>query len=300
MLVPSVVAVLTLCVAACLAAGGSAIRRALPTLLLAAAFVIAFQRSLSPFAREMLTFAGLIAVLKCVQIATSDPAQWSAARRIWSALVFFDVRQARPARGPWPMPMLWKMALYPPLLIASVWVPVRYSARFSSGAALALELACGVTFAYVVLDFAVQAMRLAHRLVRLDIGELHRDPILSRSLSEFWSERWNLPVTDWLNEFCFRPWSRGGHPLVGLSAAFMASAVLHFWLFYAAVNLQAGLLAAAFFVVQVPALVLERRWRVRRWPQWAARAWTIGFVLAASPLLIIPMKIGLEMQMAHR
>lgn len=297
MFVASVAGVMALCVAAALVAGQAAWRRSAAAICLVAAFAIAFQRGLSPVTREVLTFAGLVGVLKCTQIATSNPAQWTPGKRVWSAFVFFDVRRARPVRDAWDVAMLWKVALYPVLLVASVWVPLHSSV--SGPVAWALEMACGLVFAYVLLDFAVQCLRLAHRLVGLDIGELHRDPILARSLTEFWSERWNLPVTDWLHEFFFRPWSRGGHPLAGLAAAFAASAALHFWLFYAAANLQAGLMGLAFFLVQVPALILERRWRVRRWPQWAARTWTIGFVLAASPLLIIPMKIGLEMQLRH-
>lgn len=292
----SVAVVLVLCVLAALLAGPAGWRRGAAAVCLLAAFAIAFQRALSPVTRELLTFTCLVGALKCTQIAASDPAQWTPAKRIWSALVFFDVRQSRPANGLWPLAMLLKVVVYPWLLIASVWLPLRYSV--SGLAAWALEMACGIVFAYALLDFAVQCVRLVHRFAGLDVGELHRDPILSRSLSEFWSERWNLPMTQWLHEFFFRPWSRGGRPWTGLTAAFLASAVLHFWLFYAAADLKAALLGGLFFLVQVPALMLERRWRIRRWPQWAARAWTLGFLLAASPLLVIPMKIGLEMQRA--
>lgn len=300
MLPSAIIAVLSLCVLATVLAGRSVARNSGAAACLIAALAIAFQRELSPFTRGLLTFPCLISALKCVQIATSDPAQWTLPRRVWSALVFFDVRDARRAAWAWDGVMLAKVALFPILLVAAVWLPLRFSGRLSSEAALAMKLICGAVFAYVVLDFGIQVMRAAHRLLGFDTGPLHRDPVFSRTLSEFWGERWNLPVTKWLNEYCFRPCARRGNAAAGLVAAFAMSALLRFWLFFAAVNLVCGLLAGVFFLLQVPALLWERRWRVRRWPAFAARAWTIGFLLATSPLLTIPMIVGLEMQLQHR
>jgi hypothetical protein len=293
----AILSVLGLCIAACLLAGRSALRRSLAGLCLVLASALAFQRSLSPVVREMLTFTCIVGVLKCVQIATSSQSQWTVAKRIWSALVFFDVRQARAASGGWDKVMLIKVVLYPLVLVGAVVAPLQYSSHLSATGSSLLEWFCGVAFAYAVLDWAVQVLRLVHRLVGLDIGPLHRDPILSCSLSEFWGERWNLPVAQWLNEFCFRPWARRGHASAGIGFAFLVSAALHFWLFFAAANLLCGVLGATFFLIQAPALLLERRWRIKRWPMWARRAWTAGFILAASPLLTIPMRIGLEMQL---
>jgi hypothetical protein len=291
--------VIALSVAATLSAGRSPLRILFTSLCLVASLSLSFQRALDPFARAILTIAGLVALMQSIQIANSTPADWTTAKRIWSAFVPFDVRTVRRATLSWNVPMLAKLALYPWVLLAAVWLPLSFSGGLTPNVALLLKLSCGALFAYVVLDFSAQGLRLLHLFFKADPGPLQRDPILSRSVTEFWGERWNLPVSRWLNLQFFRPLAKRGHPLAGMIAAFAASAALHFWLFFAAVDWERGLLAALFFLLQVPAILLERRWRVRRWPVPLARLWTLAFILGTSPLLILSMIVGLEMQLGR-
>ena len=43
-----------------------------------------------------------------------------------------------------------------------------------------------------------------------------------------------------------------------------------------------------FFMAQGIAVLLETRWGIRRWPKGLARAWTLLFLLATSPLFLDP------------
>lgn len=194
--------------------------------------------------------------------------------------------------------MVGKLICFLGVMFVAIWLPLNFSSQLAPAPALLLKLACAALFTYATLEVAALALRLIHLLFGVDPGPLQRDPILSRTLAEFWGERWNLPVGRWLNQHFFRPLARKGHPIAGIAAAFIASAVLHFWLFFAAIDWQQGALAALFFLLQLSALLLERRWRVRRWPTPLARLWTIAFVLVSSALLTLPMILGLEMQLA--
>jgi hypothetical protein len=296
----AVVVVIALSIAATLIAGPSRPRITLTTLCLATSLGIAFQRDLPPVARAILTLFGLVALMQAIQIGVSSPTQWTTAKRIWSTFVPFDVRTVRRASWSWDRPMVAKLLLFPWLLLAAIWLPLRFSQNLPPLVARTLGLVCGALFAYVVLDFAAQGLRLIHRLFGLDVGPLQRDPILSRTLAEFWGERWNLPVSRWLNQHFFRPWALQRQPVAGMAFAFVVSAALHFWVFVAAVDWRSGLMAGLFFLLQVPAMVLERRWRVRRWPAPVAHLWTLTFLLLASPLLTYPMIVGLEIQLAGR
>ena len=68
--------------------------------------------------------------------------------------------------------------------------------------------------------------------------------------AEFWGERWNRTVGEWLYRFAFRPLARRRRPMLGLAAAFALSALLHAWMFVVALDVRAGFMAGAFFLVQ--------------------------------------------------
>ena len=52
-------------------------------------------------------------------------------------------------------------------------------------------------------------------------------------------------------------------------------------------------MVAAFFLAQPPLLLVERHMRIRRWPESAARTWTIATLTALLPLLLIPLGFSL-------
>src|SRR5262249_23617594 len=117
---------------------------------------------------------------------------------------------------------------------------------------------------------------------------LHDDPILSRSVQEFWGERWNRIVSAWLAANCLWPLARRRRPLLGLAAAFAASALLHAYLTWAALALPSAMEMGVFFLIQAVIVLFERRVGVPRWPGAAARAWTVATLLLTSPLFVGP------------
>ena len=117
---------------------------------------------------------------------------------------------------------------------------------------------------------------------------MHADPILSKTLSEFWSERWNLSIHRLLYEHTFLPLARRAGVLAGVLGAFAASACLHFWFAVAAAGWAMALSIGAFFLLQGVLVIVERRIGVRRWHPLAQRAWTVGSVLVPLPLLLEP------------
>jgi hypothetical protein len=113
------------------------------------------------------------------------------------------------------------------------------------------------------------------------------DPHLSASLSEFWSHRWNRIVNGVLRDHVFRPLSRHG-AVAAMTGAFVASAALHAYLIGVLLGPWAIAAWSAFFLAQPPAMWLERRLGVRRWPTWAGRTWTLGVLALLYPLFVAP------------
>ena len=117
----------------------------------------------------------------------------------------------------------------------------------------------------------------------------HQHPILSLSIGEFWGRRWNRIVGSWLFATFYRPLAVRGRSLLGLSAAFVGRALLHWYFTWAAIGFAAGGYMAAFFLVQLPLVWLERRLQQSRWPAPARRLWTLGWLALTSPLFVEPM-----------
>jgi len=91
-----------------------------------------------------------------------------------------------------------------------------------------------------------------------------------------------------LRDRCFTPLSRVS-PMFALTASFTVSALIHAYAIGAALGMSAAASWALFFLAQPLAIAVERRIRVRRWPEPAARAWTVGTVIVLSPLFAGPL-----------
>ncbi|MEJ3658123.1 MBOAT family protein [Actinomycetes bacterium KLBMP 9759] len=129
-------------------------------------------------------------------------------------------------------------------------------------------------------DVATAALRRAGYPVR----RLFRDPVLSRSLGEFWSRRWNLAYVELNQVLLLAPLRRLFGRRWSLPAAFVLSGVFH----ELAISLpvQAGYGGPlAYFVLHAGLTAVEPRLRVVHWPATAARLWTWVWVLAPLPLL---------------
>ena len=203
-------------------------------------------------------------------------------RRLLHLVLVVDTRSTRPA------------ARLPANGLATVaWVAVT-AAAWNVIRAPDLDLARPVL--WVVAGFGIVGMfEGTHGLVALlartarwnNVPPLSLQPYRSTTLTEFWGRRWNPVVSGLLREHCFQPLSRRPH--TALLAAFVASALLHGYL--GAVSLDARMAASLglFFAVQPPLLLAERKLGVRRWPQAAGSAWTIGLLALLWPLIAEPL-----------
>jgi Membrane bound O-acyl transferase family len=159
----------------------------------------------------------------------------------------------------------------------------------SAGPHSALRWACGVAWAYTSIETATAFARAVAGLFGAELPKLHDDPIRSRTLREFWGQRWNLSVRDMLHEHCFRPLVSRFGVSTALLGTFVASAVLHFWLALAALGLASAASMAGYFLVQGALALLERRLAVRDWREAVQRAWTAICLLVPLPLLLEPL-----------
>lgn len=175
-------------------------------------------------------------------------------------------------------------------LALAAFLAYRTLAPMTSGAtALALRWGLGLVFAYGLTELAYALLTVGCHAVGLDVYELHRAPALARSVQEFWGERWNRTVSAWLAEHCMRPLARVRRAHLGVFVAFVASAILHAYLTVIAIGVPMALVMLGYFCVQGLLVLVELRIGVVKWRPAAGRAWTIGVMMATSPMFIEPM-----------
>lgn len=241
----------------------------------------------SPFLRLVLAMGGILVLVRTVDLSR-DPRQYPFAFRLWFTGTAFDGRRIRR-----DVPMLDKVNLARMLGYGALFCTV--FVVFASGA-LSTPVAwqwpvrwlLGAMLVYAMLDAVAGGVHVVYRSLGIVLEPLHRAPVLSRSVQEFWGERWNRIVHQVLLEYCFKPLGRRRLRLAIMSA-FAMSALLHFWILFVSVGLVRALVMASFFVIQGVFIVIERKLRVARWSGLTARAWTVACVLGTSPLFVEPM-----------
>ena len=272
---------------AALAAGAAVARRVAAALLVLAAAILPWFAPAAPVPRAVLGAMSVLAFMKTIQIAgTNGP--WPAWRRVWHGLTPFDVRRATSVAPALDWQLLARVASYTAAAVAAFLVGVWGLDALTAPARYVAGMLCAAVTVYAGFEALAGAIRLVHLVVGIDAPPIQRAPILSRSVGEFWGERWNRTVGEWLHRFAFLPLARRRHPLLGLLAAFAMSAVLHAWMFAVALDVRAALMAGAFFLVQGVAVLAETRMGARAWPSPLARGWTVFVLLAPSPLILGP------------
>jgi hypothetical protein len=122
----------------------------------------------------------------------------------------------------------------------------------------------------------------------LTVPGVLNSPALSRSIGEFWTERWNPTASVYLRKACYEPLARQGRARA-LFAAFIVSGLWHLLLAYAVLGRWGmSVVWGAFFFVQPLLILLERRMKVRRWRPAAARGWTLSALAVTCPLIVEP------------
>jgi len=284
---------LALMLAGSLLAGPGAARRAASLPPIFACLLLPVVAPLPPLSRALLACMGLLGMLKMLQL-DFEP-RWAAHHPVWHGLSPFDVSKAKRVPRAFDAILFARIALHAALLSVVLLALLRLPAMEGLPWRSAWRLLLGAGLVYAAMEMATEGLRLLHRLSGIEVPPIQRDPVLSRSVGEFWSRRWNRPVSDWLQQYAFLPMAKRHGPLLALLAAFAVSAALHAWMYYAALGLRAALSVSLFFLLQAPVVLLEAKLGVARWPRFFAHAWTLGWLLLSSPLFVEPLLRGLAL-----
>ena len=239
--------------------------------------------------RGILGFHGSVALLRVIDLVR-DPGGLSAGRRVLAVITLVDTRQMERTSERFAVSEWLPIGVFAGLSAAGWWTALQLAPRLDHPASsFGLRWLGALVGFYAVFDAFMRSSRAVYRLGGYRLPLLHDNPVLSKSVQEFWSRRWNRVISGWLHTHCMRPLAARRHPRAGVLAAFAASGVLHFWQTFVCLPLRYALMAGAYFVLQAIAMLIERRWGVRRWPAIPARAWTVAAVGAPSFLLIVPL-----------
>lgn len=121
------------------------------------------------------------------------------------------------------------------------------------------------------------------RRAGFDVRRLFQDPLMSRSLTDFWGRRWNLAYVE-LNLAWLLPLLRPRLGRWAKPAAFGFSGLFHELAISVPVGRGYGG-PMAYFTIHAVLAHLEPRLCVARWPAPLARLWTWAWLLVPLPLL---------------
>jgi hypothetical protein len=124
--------------------------------------------------------------------------------------------------------------------------------------------------------------------------ELHKLPLLSRSVQELWGRRWAQTIRQWLQVNVVRVWARHGSLGAGALLAFVASGAGHGYAVLIAVGPTMAAAMLGFFVLQGVLVAVERKLGVLRWSPLPAHAWVISVMVLSSPLFTEALLRALE------
>jgi hypothetical protein len=274
--------------------------------LLAQPFLLALLLGAS---NKTKTFAPIVALM-ALPLPWFLPAEWILPRALAAlAATLYFIRAVELSRRAGPMTFtkrLWCLtstfdalgseaaapAIVPKEILAAVpWALLAVASWWTFGQTnqVALAWVLGLVGFYATVETLTRATEIFYRASGIAIPHVQMQPILARSVSEFWGQRWNRPISNWLRTFCYQPWARRSRPRTGMAAAFLASTMIHFYFIWTALGLHAGIIMASFFLLQIPLVLMEQRLSVRHWPRVYARMWTVGVLVLASPLFVDPM-----------
>ncbi|MGH7283892.1 MAG: MBOAT family protein [Polyangiaceae bacterium] len=268
---------------------GSKMRRWLTVAIAFATLGIPFLVPEDPrWVRSLIALGFVMIVLRTIDLA-KEKTHRSLAFRIVHVAIPFDTRRLTPARTRVSIANLAKIMLFFALAMFCLHL-VRNTgvASVHHPAELAVRWGGGLVLAYAITE---SAYLLAETLVRgagFDVYELHRHPIASLSVKEFWGERWNRTVMAWLRENCLRPFARRKMARLGLVASFAASALLHAYLVIVSVDAAMALVMFAYFMLQAAFVLFEMKVRMQYRNRFVRRVWTLGVMIATSPMFVEP------------
>lgn len=273
---------------AALLATGSPWRRGAAVLVCAATLPLAFfVPEEYPTFKAFLALGSIWFTARVIEL-TRERGQVPVPHRLWHTVGLVDTLRAKRISPRLDLNALTRLLVGLPLFLG-FWAMVHYASHLLEGAPrLLVRWGAGALFMYVAVEITVAAVIIAYGLVGIDPRPLHDDPILSKTISEFWSRRWNRAVHRFLKYNVFAPVARRGHVELGLWLTFVASALIHFYFILPSVGLYWAGMMASFFLLQIPFVWAERALGVVRWPPALARTWTLTLLFASSPLFVQP------------
>lgn len=149
--------------------------------------------------------------------------------------------------------------------------------------------AAALVFMVATMEVASAWIPAAWGLAGIRPPVLHDAPYLARSVTEFWGLRWNRIVGTWLRLNVLKPFARGRRPLAGVAAAFAVSGLIHAYLALTELSWPWAVLMAAFFLAQIPLVLIERALALPRRHPAIGRAWTVAGLVLTSPLFLEPL-----------
>ena len=229
-----------------------------------------------------LCFVAILTFLKTTQISATD-GSWPIGRRLWHMFGVVDTRRASRVSPAMDLPAIGVVLLNGAFAAGAVFGLTNLGALHGVVHVFAWTI-FSAAFAVSVFEVFSGLLHIGYLAFGVEVPAVQCNPIVSRSLAEFWGQRWNRIVSGWLREFAFDPLARRRRPQLGVAAAFGASAAMHAWLIVA-LGAGAALMMAAYFLLQGAALYVETRIGLRRAPPVVGRLWTVAVLLVPLPLL---------------
>jgi len=279
--------VVMLALAATLASGKARRRSAALILAWATLVLPILLRPEAPLAAFVVALVACWGAIRVVDLYREHPAR-SWRLRLWHVLAAFDTRHAKRVRPCVDGAGFGRGLLQSTVGVAGLAALVYAAPRIAGPAHAIVRCLGGAALVYGVASAVAEWLRSMYLLVGVAVPPIHRSPIASRSLREFWGERWNRVVGRWLRETFFVPLARRRRPTEGLILAFVASALLHGYTTLAAVGATMAIPMMAFFLVQGGFVLIERALRIERWSEASARLWFFTAMLVSLPLFVEP------------
>lgn len=268
-----------------LAAGGTS-RRALAVGVATSVLLVPWMAE-NRVVQSFLAVVALVSLGRVIDLVRMRvPFAWP--RRVVHAVSLFDSRKATRAPAVFPMRSVIAVLLYAPLGLLGFYVVVRVAPNMDESLRFLARSAGGLVLVYCLAETVYALVWGGMRTVGFVFPALHVSPILARSVQEFWGERWNRTVNDWLRTNCFLPLARRQKPVLGVAAAFVVSAGFHAYMTVIPLGLVKALWMTAYFLLQALLIGLERLLGIARWRAPAAHLWTVTMMVLPSPLFVEP------------
>jgi hypothetical protein len=235
--------------------------------------------------RTVAAYLAIGSLLRFIEVVR-DPSAFRPVERVAIVLLLTDPRQVRRVARRVHV-RKWLAAL----VLGAVGALGLYGAHaladgagpFGSPREIARSLA-GAAGLLVLSEGAQRFFDASGALFGVSLAPVHVAPSRSRTLAEFWGQRWNRVVGGWLRAHCYAPLARLGLPRAGVVGAFAGSALIHVYPTFIAVGALPAAAIGGFFLAHGALMMAEARLRVRGWPPGGRAAYVYGTFAVTAPL----------------